>query len=72
MAPLSCYVQGQQTLVSKLKAINERKYAFHVAQDYGCYVLFALSTCVTSSVIFVMNVAIAICMKLHANFYQVM
>ncbi len=33
------------------------------------YVLLALSTCVTSSVIFVMNVAI--CMKLQANFYQV-
>jgi hypothetical protein len=35
------------------------------------YVLFALSPCVTSSVIFVMNVAITICMKLQANFYQV-
>jgi hypothetical protein len=35
------------------------------------YVLLALSTCVTSSVIFVMNVAITICLKLQANFYQV-
>jgi hypothetical protein len=32
---LFCYVQGQQSLVSKLKAINEAKYSFHAAQDYG-------------------------------------